>query len=141
MEPPLVTVLMPVYNAERFLGPAIGSVLSQTFVHFELLIVDDGSTGDTEQIIRSFPDRRIRVLSNGANIGLIKSLNRGIGEAQGKYIARLDADDLCLPTRLADQVDVLENQCNVGLVASWTEVIDGDDRTKGFGKWCLSPEA
>jgi glycosyltransferase involved in cell wall biosynthesis len=141
MKPPQVTVLMPVYNAKRFLGPAIRSVLAQTFVHFELLIVDDGSTDDTEQIIRSFPDGRIRVLSNRTNIGLIKSLNRGIGEAQGKYIARLDADDLCLPTRLADQVDVLESQNDVGLVASWTEVIDEDDRTKGFGRWCLSPEA
>lgn len=141
MKPPLVTVLMPVYNAKRFLGPAIRSVLSQTFVDFELLIIDDGSTDETEQIIKSFPDPRIRVLSNGNNIGLIKSLNRGIGEAHGKYIARIDADDLCLPTRLADQVEVLEGQGDVGLVASWTEVIDENDRTKGFGRWCLSPEA
>jgi len=141
MRPPLVTVLMPAYNAERFIGSAIRSVLSQTFSDFELLIIDDGSVDGTKGIITAFADQRIRLLNNSGNIGLIPTLNLGMQEAQGKYIARLDADDLCFPTRLAEQVEVLEKDIDVGLASSWTEVIDEDDRTKGFGRWVLSPEA
>ena len=105
---PLVTVLMPVFNGGADLSLAIESILNQTYPHFELLMIDDGSTDKSAQLIASYQDGRIRFLQNSKNMGLVATLNRGIDEARGKYIARMDADDVSLPTRLATQVALLE---------------------------------
>src|SRR5438094_2743094 len=96
---PLISVLLPVYNASAYLATAIESILTQTFRNYELIIINDGSTDDSLSIIRSFTDDRIKLIDNPANIGLIESLNKGIDLARGKYIARMDADDISLPTR------------------------------------------
>jgi glycosyltransferase involved in cell wall biosynthesis len=103
-----VTVLMPAYNAEKYIGEAISSVLDQTFSDFELLIVNDGSTDGTEQVILSFTDPRI-VLINRKNGGVSAALNSGLQMARGMYIARFDADDICYSDRLAVQVAFMEN--------------------------------
>lgn len=100
---PSITVLMPVYNAARFLKEAIESILNQTWGNFEFLIVDDGSSDDSVSIIRSYSDPRIRLVLNDTNLGLSPTLNKGLGLAQGAFIARMDADDVSAPIRLERQ--------------------------------------
>ena len=100
MAKPEVTVFMAVYNGEKFINQAIESVLQQTFKDFELLIIDDGSTDNSQSIINSYTDKRIRVLKNEGNKGLAYTRNRGINEATGKYFATLDCDDVAYKNRL-----------------------------------------
>jgi len=108
MKNPKVTVLMSVYNGEKYLNEAIDSILGQTFKDFEFLIIDDGSTDSSLDIIKSYTDTRIRLVRNEQNSGLTKSLNKGLGLAHGEYIARMDVDDISLPKRLETQMKVLE---------------------------------
>ena len=121
MTAPRVTVLMPVYNAERTLREAIDSILSQTFTDFEFLIIDDGSTDSSAEIVRSYTDPRIRLLPNERNLKITATLNRGLDIAQGEYIARMDADDISLPERLAKQVAFLDAHPEVGIVGTWAQ--------------------
>ena len=96
---PKVTVLMSVYNSEKFLRESINSILEQTFKDFEFLIINDGSTDSSREIILSYNDPRITLFDNKNNIGLTKSLNKGLDLAKGEYIARQDADDISLPVQ------------------------------------------
>ncbi|KAA6340156.1 putative glycosyltransferase EpsE [termite gut metagenome] len=112
----LVSIVMAVYNGEEFLAEAIDSMLKQTYKDFEFIIIDDGSIDESVKIIKSFGDPRIILLQNGENLNLATSLNRGIKYARGKYIARMDADDISLPKRLQRQVEYLEKHPEVGLV-------------------------
>jgi hypothetical protein len=121
---PQVTVLMSVYNGEKYLREAIDSVLNQTFDSFELLIIDDASTDGTAEILRSLSDSRIRITRNKKNIGAYKSANRGLKLARGKYVARLDADDIAMPTRIERQAQYLDEHLEVGLVVSRVNVIN-----------------
>jgi glycosyltransferase involved in cell wall biosynthesis len=121
MNRPRVTVLMPVFNGEKYLGQAIESILGQTFGDFEFLIVDDGSTDRSLEICRSYADPRIRLERNGANLGLITTLNRGIERAGGEFIARMDGDDISFPERLERQVRFLDENPGVGLCGTWYE--------------------
>lgn len=105
---PLVSVLMPIYNAEKDLSCAIESVLNQTFNDFELLIIDDGSTDGSLDVVRSFDDARIRLIRQPQNLGLVNSLNRGVSESVGKFIARMDGDDICLPERFSMQISLMQ---------------------------------
>lgn len=120
---PAVTVLMAVYNGETWLREAVESILSQTFEDFEFLIIDDGSTDRTFEILNFFRDRdfRIRLVRNESNLGLITSLNRGLELAKGTYIARMDADDISLPNRLETQVEYMEQHPEVGVCSAWLE--------------------
>lgn len=128
---PIVTVLMPVYNAEAFVATAIDSVLRQSFTQFELLIISDGSSDQSAEIITSFRDERIRFINNERNLGLIATLNSGIRLASGKFIARMDADDVCLPDRLSKQVAFLEQRVDVAVVASLVDFINTDGEVTG----------
>jgi len=123
-KPPKVSVVMSVYNGERYLREAIDSILCQTYTDFEFIIVDDGSQDDTPRILSGYKDKRIRVITNQSNIGLTKSLNKGIALAKAKYIARMDADDISLPTRLERQVVILDNYPEISVVSSWVIYID-----------------
>jgi glycosyltransferase involved in cell wall biosynthesis len=124
--PPIVTVLLPVYNGGRYLREAVESILSQTLQAFELLIVDDGSTDQTEAICRSFTDPRIRVNRHERNSGLVSALNDGIDQISTKYVARMDADDVALPSRLARQVAFLDSRPDIAACGSWArELVDG----------------
>lgn len=118
---PAITVLMPAYNAARTIGEATASILGQTFQDFELLIIDDGSTDETVQVAESVPDRRLTVLRNPENLGLIATLNRGIELAKGRYIARMDADDISLPERFARQYQLMEDSPGVVACSAWTK--------------------
>src|SRR4030067_2802339 len=110
---PKVTVLMSVYNGEKYLEKAINSILNQTFTDFEFLIVNDGSTDGSVKIIESYNDHRIRLVHNEANIGLINSLNKGLDLAQGEYVARMDCDDISLTERLPKKVSFLEKKTGI----------------------------
>lgn len=105
----LISVLMPVYNAEDYLKEAISSVLAQSFEFFEFVIINDGSTDNSEAIIKDFEDERIKYIKNCKNIGLINSLNKGLEHCNGKYIARMDSDDICDVYRLEKQMQFLDS--------------------------------
>lgn len=128
MSGPRVTVLMSVHNGERFLREAIRSILSQTFRNFEFLIINDASTDGTPGILKEFDDPRIRVIENEINIGLTKSLNKGIGDARGEYIARMDADDISLDYRLEKQISLLDKSPEIGVVGGAALAIDKEGR-------------
>jgi glycosyltransferase involved in cell wall biosynthesis len=119
MVSPRVTVLMPVYNAERFLKEAIESILQQSYRDFELLIVYDDSKDDSLTVIQSFSDPRIRLVRNPARCKLAGCLNLGLELAGGEYVARMDADDVSLPERLARQVSFLDAHPDIGIVGTW----------------------
>ncbi|BAZ09729.1 glycosyl transferase family protein [Calothrix sp. NIES-4071] len=121
---PKVTVLMAVYNGERYLKEAIESILNQTFQDFEFLIINDGSCDSTREIIKSYQDSRIRLVENSSNLGLTRSLNKGLKLAEGEFIVRQDADDISEPERLSKQVAFLETHFNVALVGTWYKEID-----------------
>ena len=114
---PLVSILMPVYNTAPYLREAMDSMLSQTFTDFELIVLDDCSPDDAEEILDTYTDPRIVRYKGEKNAGLSNVLNVGIGMARGKYIARMDSDDISLPERLQIQVDYLEAHLDVDLVS------------------------
>lgn len=125
---PRVSMLMPVYNGRRHLRTAVESVLNQTFKDFEYIIIDDGSTDDTWDILSEYAtwDQRIRLVRNEQNMGVTGSLNKGVALARGDYIARQDADDVSLPHRLDRQVQYMDIHPNVGLVGTWAQLIYED---------------
>lgn len=114
----MFSVVMPVYNGERFLREAIESILNQRYTDFEFFIINDGSTDRTKEIVLSYSDSRIRYLENTKNFGIVFSINRGLEAATGKYIARMDADDISLPERLEKQVSYMECHPSVGLLGT-----------------------
>ena len=119
-----VTVLMPVYNGEKYLKKAIESILNQTFKNFELLIIDDGSMDSSVEIIKSYADPRIKLIHNDKNLNLPESLNKGIDIAQTEYIARMDADDISLPHRLETQVKFMNENPNIDVCGSFVKRLD-----------------
>src|SRR5437868_6051181 len=126
MQPsPQVSVLMPVRDGERWLSTAIDSVLRQTLTDFELIVIDDGSVDRTPAILHSHAtrDRRIRIVKLDRQ-GVASALNRGLAEARAALVARIDADDLCAPNRLAKQAEFLARRPEIALLGSWAEVID-----------------
>lgn len=118
---PLISILLPVYNAENYVQETIASILAQTYTHFELIVINDGSTDCSQEIIDSFNDKRIITLKNEHNIRLIATLNLGLQKAKGKYIARIDADDIMLPNRISKQVMFLEENLDYGMVGSYVQ--------------------
>lgn len=127
----MVTVLMPAYNAERYVAEAIASILDQTFSDFEFVIVDDASTDRTAEIVRSFADERIRYTRNSRNLRIAASLNQGLDISRGTFIARMDSDDVAMATRLERQVSFMLDNPDVALVGTSMKLIDGDGRGRG----------
>ena len=125
---PRISVIMSVYNGEKYLREAIESILNQTFTDFEFLIVNDGSTDGSLEIIQSYQDERIRVINNEQNIGLTKSLNKAIKQARGEYIARQDADDISLPNRFEEQIKYFEKHPETAILGTSKYVIDEDGK-------------
>lgn len=120
----MVSVIMSNFNTpEEFLRSSIESVLNQTYKNFEFIIIDDCSTDNSLDIIRSYDDKRIRILKNEKNLGITKSLNRGLAIAQGEFVARMDADDICLPQRFEKQVEFLKNNPQVIVCGAGVELI------------------
>jgi glycosyltransferase involved in cell wall biosynthesis len=128
MKQPKISVIMPVYNASAYLREALESILKQTFVDFEFIIVDDGSKDDSRSIIASYTDPRIRYVEHKKNMGLIATLNEMLELAQAPYVARMDSDDVSLPTRLEKEYAYLEQNPDVVAVGSEATVISIDGR-------------
>ena len=124
---PLVTVGLPFFDEGRHLGGAIRSVLAQSFTDFELLLVDDGSRDDSLAIARSFRDPRIRLIADGARRHLPARLNEIVRSARAPYVARMDADDVMHPARLARQVALLTARPTCDAVGTWVALADGED--------------
>jgi glycosyltransferase involved in cell wall biosynthesis len=132
---PRVSVILSTYRGERFLAEAVDSILGQTFVDFELIIIDDNGNldnHDTQKILRSFTDRRIVIITNSQNLGYATSLNKGIAAAQGSYVAIQEHDDISLPKRLEQQVQYLDAHHETGFVSSGAIVIDETGQTVGI---------
>lgn len=123
MNIPKLSVILPVYNDESNIKQAIQSILNQSFIDFELIIINDGSTDSSPKIINSFSDHRIRMI-NQSNMGIVPSLNKGIINSQGEYIARMDSDDISDPTRFSKQLEFLENNSDYGVVGSACLIVD-----------------
>ncbi len=124
MATPKVSVVMCVYNDEDYIREAVDSILNQTFRDFEFIIVNDGSTDRTPEILRSYDDSRIILLDNEKNIGISGSMNRGLKIARGEYIAHLGGDDISLPERLEKQVRFLDENPDIGFISSSAILID-----------------
>jgi glycosyltransferase involved in cell wall biosynthesis len=126
---PLVSVVMPVHNGALYLSDAIKSILSQTYRHFEFIIINDGSSDDTESIVKSFNDSRIKYHVFTKQQGIVSALNYGLTLAKGDFIARMDADDISLKHRLAKQVDKLLNNADIAILGTQYIGINGRSRS------------
>lgn len=137
---PCVTVLMAVHNGEQFLREAMDSILSQTFEDFEFLVFEDCSTDSSPEILESYTDSRLQLIRNPENLGLTRSLQLGLERARGRYIARMDADDVSVPDRLEKQVQFLRDNPEIALVGSWIDCIDADGRCFSQSRLPTEPE-
>ena len=138
--PPILSVLMPVFNSELFVAEAIESILKQTFKDFEFLILDDASTDKSLEIIKNYEskDSRIKVYQNEKNLGVVESRNKLINLSKGKYIAWLDSDDIALPNRFEKQIKFLEDHPEIGLVGAFPIIID--EFGNKIGKWSFETD-
>jgi len=134
MSVPAISVVMPVYDGEKYLQQAIDSILHQTFDDFEFIIVDDASTDGTANILGNYDDKRIIKLRNSKNVGVASSLNYGIKLAKGEFVARMDADDISLPKRLETQYEYLRANKNVAVLGSACELIYANGK-RTSSKW------
>jgi|AntDeeMetagen134_2_1112570.scaffolds.fasta_scaffold00684_5 glycosyltransferase involved in cell wall biosynthesis len=140
---PTVSVVMAVYNEEKYVSMAIESILEQTFSDFEFLIVDDGSTDRTSEIVDGYAksDNRVRLLTNKKNMGLPASLNKGIEAARGEYIARMDADDKSLPGRFERQVKYLDSNPETHVIGCQVRVIGANGEYFGYRRFSAGPRS
>lgn len=123
---PRVSVFIPAWNREALVGEAVASILAQRFSDFECLVVDDGSTDRTAEVVAGFDDPRVRLERNEKNLGIPATRNRGIDLARGDYLALLDSDDLALPDRLDEQVRYLDAHPEVAVLGSWAQAMKAD---------------
>jgi len=126
MSTPRVTVFIPVHNRQRYIITAVDSILAQTFEDFELLIIDDGSTDATLEVLSRYQDPRLRVECNPRNLGIPATRNRGLELARGEYIALLDSDDIAWPNRLTRQVEALDRHPELAQIGSACDFMDAE---------------
>lgn len=125
MTTPLVSVLLPVYNGAATIGVCITSILRQTYQNLELVVVNDGSTDNTHEVIASFDDARVIEVALGRNSGIAAALNAGLARCRGELIARIDCDDLCVPERIEKQVAFLDRHLEVGICGAYQTIFGG----------------
>ena len=125
---PKISVVMPVYNGEKYLREAIESILDQTYQDFEFIMVNDASTDGSGSILSEFAnlDQRIRILTNESNLGIAGATNRGIAQARGEYIALMDQDDISLPERFEKQVEFLSNHPDISVLGTNSIILEED---------------
>lgn len=128
---PLISILMPIYNGEKYLAEAIDSVLSQTYEHWELVLLDDGSSDNSLGIIYSYTDRRIRFAQNEQNLGIVATRNKLFDMAKGVYFAIMDCDDIFYPEKLEKQVAFMEQNLTCGVCGTWARKIAADGKSIG----------
>lgn len=137
--PPRVSVILCVFNGVRHVSRAIESILRQSYGNLELIVVDDGSTDETPSILARYSDPRLRVVRQ-SNVGLTRSLNRGIDLARGEFLARQDADDVSMPQRLEKQVELLDDNPETGFSGTWVHLIDEQDRVFGDVQYAVDDD-
>ena len=145
---PRISVVFPCYNSEKFLAESIESILNQTYTDFELIILNDGSTDRSKEIIHSYHDNRIIYVENSCNLRVVKTLNKGLALSKGEFIARMDSDDIAYPDRFQIQIDYLDSHLDVGMVGSWMDCFptrQGEGHHKEFityfdilKGWCIN---
>ncbi|SHG24183.1 glycosyltransferase family 2 protein [Dysgonomonas macrotermitis] len=128
---PKISVILPVYDASAYLARAIDSIIGQTYTDWELIVINDGSTDNSESIVVNYSDNRINYYKNEVNSGLIFTLNKAIGLCSGKYIARMDADDIASPERFERQIDYLEQNSGCSMCGTFAHIIDKDENITG----------
>lgn len=126
-----ISVITPVFNAEKYLRKAIDSIIEQSFIDWELIIINDGSNDSSEDIIASYADTRLKYYKNESNIGLIATLNKGIDLCKGEYIVRMDADDISEKDRFKIQLAFLEDNKEYAMCGSYAKVIDENSNETG----------
>lgn len=137
----LITIALPAYNAEKTIHAAINSIVSQTYENWELILIDDGSTDSTVEIASKFKDSRIVIISDGQNKGISTRLNQAVNMAKGMYFCRMDADDISFSNRLERQVEFLEENSRVDVVASSIVIFSNDGSLNGVVEVQASHEA
>ncbi|MGG2140284.1 glycosyltransferase family 2 protein [Symbiopectobacterium sp. RP] len=137
MEKPLISVIIPVFNAENYIKEAVESIIQQSYTNIEIIIINDGSVDGTSEILNKLNDSRIKIYER-YNKGLVYTLNELVQCAKGKYIARMDADDISMPNRLEEQVKYLE--CGFDIVGSNLVKIDNNNQTIGYSKYPLTQD-
>lgn len=139
---PLISVLLPVYNASDYLSEALDSLISQTLSDFEIVAINDGSLDNSGQILSKYAkrDKRIKILTNPKNIGMAASLNRALPLAKGKYIARMDADDISLPDRFQKQITLLQSNPKLVAVGGQEEIIDQNGQVTAQKYFPINPQ-
>ncbi|HSI11613.1 MAG TPA: glycosyltransferase, partial [Chthoniobacter sp.] len=133
MSAPLISVIMPVHNAVRYVAEAIGSVLAQSVRDFELIVVDDASTDGSGEVLAGFRDERIRLRRSDVLLNAAGARNLALAEASGEFVAFLDADDVACQDRFAIQLDLLRSQPELGVVGTLVESIDANGKSRGDG--------
>jgi len=126
-KPPRASVVMPVYNSEKYLKSAMDSILEQSFKNFDFIIIDDASTDNSLEIIKSYTDPRIKLVINNKNQGISYSLNRGINLSSGEYIIRMDSDDISLPKRFEKQIAFMDSHPKFGVCGTWVKTIGAEE--------------
>ena len=132
---PEISVLMSVFNEQDYISESINSVLNQSYKNFELIVINDCSTDKTLEILESYTDPRIKIFTNNSNIGQTKSLNIGLEKCRGRYIARLDGDDMMVVERLRKQIDYLKDHPSITVIGCYFHVIDENKNKIAKGHW------
>lgn len=137
---PIISVVLPVFNGEAFIRQSVESILSQTFTDFELIIINDGSTDNSSEILHELAanDSRI-ILIERSNAGLVYTLNEGIEKARGEFIARMDADDIAIPERFELQLSKMISDPNLAVLGSFTRIINKEGSVVGLGRYPVTP--
>jgi|GEM_PF-6900245 len=135
---PKISVIIPVFNAERYLKLAIDSILNQTLQNIEIIAINDGSTDNSMAILNGYSDHRLKFFENTVNLGMVATRNNAISLAKGEYIAFFDNDDISHPTRLSQELHFLESHPDIAVVGSWARFID--ENGKPFGQWATPTE-
>ncbi|MBF9046476.1 glycosyltransferase [Rhodobacterales bacterium LSUCC0031] len=125
---PKISVILPIYNAQSFIADAVKSVLTQSEKDFELILIDDASSDDTPRILARMTDPRVNIVRHEENLGLVASLNEGLHLSRGRFIARMDHDDIAMPDRFAQQLAFLEVNHSVGVVGTGYQLINGEGK-------------
>ncbi len=131
MKAPILSIIMPVFNSEKYVAAAIGSILKQTYNDFELIIIDDGSIDNSPEIIKTFTDKLIRLFQNLSNKGIVFCRNRGLDAANGEYIGMFDSDDIAHSSKFEKQIKFLKENRDFGMVGSWARIINEEGRLTG----------
>ena len=139
---PLISVLIPTYNVEKYVSEAIESICNQTYINLEIIVVDDCSTDSTFKILTDLAthDKRIKLFRNKENLGIVGALNLALTHANGEFIARMDGDDISLPCRIGILYNYLASNPQIGLVGSQTETMDEEGNSISFPCWPVSEE-